>query len=971
MMAWATGPRPNVVRYNDWRMVDIPPAQGFEPTLPVSVVVPYFKAPEKLARTLAALERQTYPRDLFEIVIVDDGSPTPLRAPPSSALDIRVVRQERRGFGAPRARNNGVRAARHEIVVFLDCDVMPEAELLVAHARWHHVVSDVLTLGTFAYVDAKDIGADEIRDRPGSLKALFSDRKFDRPWTESYLSRTNQLTSKDDSPFRVVTSGNLGVGKRFFESVSGFDESFTRYGAEDTEFGYRGFTNGGLLVPVPDALGWHQGRSKENRSRDAKEADLEVQRAKISNLVAHPGFRTSSPGRIFTVPRHVVTVHAEARETGSAAKAIEKILAGPVTDLVVRLESPPSDSGDTSSWLREQFGPDPRVRISPTCAALDEFATSAFHISVPANADFDPGLVERLSDRIGTAVTAKAVLRDGTAVRMTRTWALHRERRTERPAADFGHAVTIGSQLRNLGGRRYLPRTIARALQEARHIRGPRTGWAFVKWLLRTGRWWLSQGRSLPIGQEHTDLDSSAPRTRRPPALGAEIVALGAQATDVFAASNSVQHDLADRHVDVILADSSAHVPESKIPSVTLADVPRLSVPAVDITTYNPIGWVRNVENRVAALGPANLVPQAIKIHHSITELDRETLRYSHHIEDVRAFHQDTTHRAGTLVRLAASGVPIHISDDDPELRNLLGTEFYDLMAASDIQAADTDTRELISIRLRRFAMRDHSLSSRARQVCGEVLDDPPGPPTVSILLATNRPWLLPWALANVARQSYPRLELVLALHGDNFDRTAIDQAIQPLNVPVVVVRVSRQLPLGSVLNAATDAASGLLLTKMDDDDLYDDFHAWDLVLAHEYSGAELVGKGNETTYLQQVDKTIRRRRTQAESYSQGIAGAAMLISRQSMYEVGGWRRLPKSVDNALINDVVRSGGRVYRTHGAGMLMVRHRQRHTWKTANDVLIANAEKVLDGWNPSSAGISGALPPPPGESTPRRS
>ena len=56
-----TAPKPNSVRYNDWRQVEIPPLEEFEPRMPVSVVVPYFEAPRELDRTLAALERQTYP----------------------------------------------------------------------------------------------------------------------------------------------------------------------------------------------------------------------------------------------------------------------------------------------------------------------------------------------------------------------------------------------------------------------------------------------------------------------------------------------------------------------------------------------------------------------------------------------------------------------------------------------------------------------------------------------------------------------------------------------------------------------------------------------------------------------------------------------------------------------------------------------------------------------------------------------
>ena len=61
-------------------------------------------------RTPPALERQTYPRALFEVVVVDGLAP-PIGAPADSPLDVRVVRQLRCGFGLARARNLGVRCA--------------------------------------------------------------------------------------------------------------------------------------------------------------------------------------------------------------------------------------------------------------------------------------------------------------------------------------------------------------------------------------------------------------------------------------------------------------------------------------------------------------------------------------------------------------------------------------------------------------------------------------------------------------------------------------------------------------------------------------------------------------------------------------------------------------------------------------------------------------------------------------------
>ena len=42
--------------------------------LKVSVVIPVLNSPENIKRCLDGLMRQTYPEDLFEIIVVDNGS---------------------------------------------------------------------------------------------------------------------------------------------------------------------------------------------------------------------------------------------------------------------------------------------------------------------------------------------------------------------------------------------------------------------------------------------------------------------------------------------------------------------------------------------------------------------------------------------------------------------------------------------------------------------------------------------------------------------------------------------------------------------------------------------------------------------------------------------------------------------------------------------------------------------------------
>ena len=416
------GPRPANVRYNDWRRVALPPPEAFTPRRQVSVVMPYYQTPAAtLARTLAALERQTYPRDLFEVIIVDDGSEPPL-APPApdpgadNGLRIRVIRQQRRGVGIARARNTGVRAATHDIILFLDSDSMPEAGWLAAHARWHHHVSDVLTVG--------------FRAHPSEPAQV--DRHL-------YMLRTNDLSTRSDDLFQAVIGGNFGIGRDFYWQAGGHDESFERYGREDNEFCYRVYNHGGLFAPVRDALVWHQGGHPQNDPD--KRRSLRLQMGKAGNLIAHPLFRGVNSRRVYTVPQYVVTIDAGDCAAEAVIAVASNILADRTYDLVARIEVG-ADAPERLAWLQDVFGADPRVRLAPAAAALDEFPASPFHISMPATVTAK-NLVHRLRARLGGAVIAAASLPDGNAVTIARAWALHRARRNHASPADYGETRRI------------------------------------------------------------------------------------------------------------------------------------------------------------------------------------------------------------------------------------------------------------------------------------------------------------------------------------------------------------------------------------------------------------------------------------------------------------------------------------------------------------------------------------------------
>ena len=258
---------------------------------------------------------------VIEVVVADDGSDPPITLPSGAPFEARLVAQERAGFGLARARNTGAAAATGSILVFLDCDMVPEPQHVEAHARWPHLNDRILTLGFRNHVDFSGITPDDVR-AASSIDDLVGGRKVSSPqWIEFHMSRTKDLTSTDTDLFRIVTGGNLGISRDFYDHLGGSDESFTQWGAEDTELGYRAFNAGGVLVPERRALAWHQGEGAAGPDPEEQRSQIE-QRHKLAHLIAEKGFRRSVAGRTFTVPTVTVAVDAADRPFDDVAEQV-------------------------------------------------------------------------------------------------------------------------------------------------------------------------------------------------------------------------------------------------------------------------------------------------------------------------------------------------------------------------------------------------------------------------------------------------------------------------------------------------------------------------------------------------------------------------------------------------------------------------------------------------------------------------
>jgi hypothetical protein len=306
----------------------------------------------------------------------------------------------------------------------------------------------------------------------------------------------------------------------------------------------------------------------------------------------------------------------------------------------------------------------------------------------------------------------------------------------------------------------------------------------------------------------------------------------------------------------------------------------------------------------------------------------------------------------GSLVlQLAAAGIPCWCRDELVRSLTLLAP---DLRAALsfDLETAVTDDLELAAVtaRQRRAAWAGHDL----RLAWGEdgvgtgwaagLRPVPLG--SVTVVLVSRRPHVVPSSLAMIAAQQGVDLEVVVALHGGG-DPSAVQAELRALQLEGSVLAVPSEVPFGSVINAAAARGHGRFVLKWDDDDLYGPTHVLDLLVAQRQTGAGLVGKSPEFIYFEDEGETIWRSPHRAESYYRWLAGGTFLTRRDVLDEVGGYPDITRAVDHHLKLRIHERGLGVFRTHGFGFALRRHGGGHTWEVTSEHLRQKAERTFTG------------------------
>ncbi|OWY38270.1 hypothetical protein CEK28_13450 [Xenophilus sp. AP218F] len=345
-----------------------------------SIIVPVYNRHKILANTLAALTHQTYPNDLMDIIVVDDGSNDgvfDVIRKYESKLHLYYGRQIDKGFRVSAARNIGLKMAKGDSIILLDADILPCPNDIENYMKILHVADDAVLIGHRRYVDVSNITDDQILANPEAALNLpsinpnndvadhrdTSGESID--WRLPVYKKTNNLIN-DPWPFTKGAAGNLAFSKKLLAKAGLFDEEFTAWGCEDTEFSYRLYNAGAYFIPMLNIVSLHQeplGNKTENPST-AGESFRAAGHRFTKNLLAKkcpsPVTRKYSEHKDFTVPKVSIYIPAYNAEQ-YIVDAINSCLKQNFDDLEICICNDGS-TDNTLDVLSRNFGNNPKVR---------------------------------------------------------------------------------------------------------------------------------------------------------------------------------------------------------------------------------------------------------------------------------------------------------------------------------------------------------------------------------------------------------------------------------------------------------------------------------------------------------------------------------------------------------------------------------------------------------------------------------
>jgi glycosyltransferase involved in cell wall biosynthesis len=209
----------------------------------ISVVIPTYNRKNILIKCLSALFNQNYPKERYEVIVVDDGSTDGTeelirKMGIISPCSLRFFKQKKKGPAA--ARNLGIKNAQGRLILFTDDDCIADKNLIREHVGLHEIYynENIAILGYTTWHP-------ELRVTPFMY------------WLEHGGPQFAYYRLKHGEEANYFYACNISLKRSFMLENGLFDENFPYAAHEDTEIGYRLKKKGLKIIFNKNAVTYH------------------------------------------------------------------------------------------------------------------------------------------------------------------------------------------------------------------------------------------------------------------------------------------------------------------------------------------------------------------------------------------------------------------------------------------------------------------------------------------------------------------------------------------------------------------------------------------------------------------------------------------------------------------------------------------------------------------------------------------
>ncbi|CRI58554.1 glycosyltransferase family 2 protein [Pseudomonas sp. CCOS 191] len=274
----------------------------------MSVIMPVHAKPERLRLCLASLGRQHERCDFETIIVADAACPQVLELVAEASFAQRLSAP---GLGRAGARNLGASAAKGDVLLFIDDDVLILDGFFEAHLQAqaqqpgmvHGRIRELIAL----------CGRDDPSQGTIGCPPILPEALRQGRWTPqnsrlvaSPLEQAAEHPRRSEWPWLASAAANLSIHREDWHRVGGFDTVYgKRWGMEDLDLGWRLWRAGVPINLQTKACAYHLSHYNPNRWREHQ------------HNLAHFQARASTP--------EALALDALLSPTGSLTRYIERV----------------------------------------------------------------------------------------------------------------------------------------------------------------------------------------------------------------------------------------------------------------------------------------------------------------------------------------------------------------------------------------------------------------------------------------------------------------------------------------------------------------------------------------------------------------------------------------------------------------------------------------------------------------------